>query len=67
MYTNYTETVSTYDQGLRSYLLQVFNYMTMALGISGVVAYGVGISPDLMMAIWHTDVGETAIAPIVGE
>jgi FtsH-binding integral membrane protein len=41
-----------YDLGLRAYMLQVFNYMTLALGISGVVAYGVGISPDLMMAIW---------------
>jgi len=56
MYNNYTETVSTYDQGLRSYLLQVFNYMTMALGISGVVAYTVGISPELMMAIWGSPI-----------
>lgn len=52
MYNNYTGTIATYDSGLRSYLLQVFNYMTMALGISGVVAYGVGISPELMLAIW---------------
>lgn len=56
MYNNYADTVSSYDLGLRSYLLQVFNYMTMALAISGVVAYGVGISPELMMAIWSTPV-----------
>jgi FtsH-binding integral membrane protein len=41
-----------YDAGLRKYLLSVFNYMTMALGISGIVAYAVGISPELMQAIW---------------
>lgn len=54
MYNSHTDTISTYDSGLRSYLLQVFNYMTMALGISGVVAYGVGMTPELMMAIWGT-------------
>jgi FtsH-binding integral membrane protein len=41
-----------YDMGLRAYMLSVFNYMTMALGISGVVAYGVGMSPEMMIAIW---------------
>lgn len=45
-----------YDQGLRAYLLQVFNYMTMALGISGVVAYGVGSSPEALMAIWGSPI-----------
>lgn len=52
MYNNYADTVSPYDQGLRSYLLQVFNYMTMALGISGLIAYGIGTSPEALMAIW---------------
>ena len=56
MYNNYTETVSTYDLGLRSYLLQVFNHMTLALGISGVVAYAVGITPELMLAIWASPI-----------
>jgi FtsH-binding integral membrane protein len=50
--TAQAQTQVDYDLGLRAYMLQVFNYMTLALGISGVVAYGVGISPDLMMAIW---------------
>ena len=45
-----------YDMGLRAYMLQVFNYMTLALGISGVVSYGVGISPELMMAIWGSPI-----------
>ena len=45
-----------YDLGLRAYMLQVFNYMTLALGISGAVSYGVGISPELMMAIWGSPI-----------
>ena len=45
-----------YDQGLRAYLLQVFNYMTMALGVSGLIAYGVGSSPEALMAIWGSPI-----------
>lgn len=56
MYNNYADTVSPYDQGLRSYLLQVFNYMTMALGVSGLIAYGIGSSPEALMAIWGSNI-----------
>ena len=55
-----------YDMGLRAYMLQVFNYMTLALGISGVVSYGVGISPELMMAIWGSPIKWVVMfAPLV--
>ncbi len=27
------------DEGLRTYMLSVYNYMTMGLGITGLVAY----------------------------
>lgn len=33
-------TVADVDQGLRSYMLKVYNYMTIGLVITGVVAYG---------------------------
>ena len=41
-----------YDLGLRAYLLQVFNYMTIALGISGFTAFMLGSSPELMMTFF---------------
>jgi len=36
-----------YDEGLRSYLLAVFNYMGVGLAITGVVAFIVGTTPAL--------------------
>lgn len=40
------------DQGLRSYMLKVYNYMTVGLALSGIVAYTVASSPELMQAIF---------------
>lgn len=42
------------DYDLRSYLLGVFNNMSIALFISGIVSAYVGLSPDLAAAIWGT-------------
>jgi len=36
-----------YDEGLRSYMLAVFNYMAIALGITGLIAFLVGSVPAL--------------------
>jgi FtsH-binding integral membrane protein len=44
----------SYDEGLRKFMLQVYNYMTVALAISGVVSLGVYMSPTIMGAIWGT-------------
>jgi len=33
-----------YDQGLRTYMLGIYNHMTLALGISGLVAWGVNMA-----------------------
>src|SRR3569833_3954812 len=33
-------TAAVVDQGLRSYMLRVYNYMTIGLVITGLVAYG---------------------------
>jgi hypothetical protein len=41
-----------YDEGLRNFMLQVYNYMTFALALSGLVAIGVSMSPTLMAGIW---------------
>lgn len=38
---------AAYDEGLRSYLLSVFNYMGLGLAITGLVAFVVGTTPAL--------------------
>ena len=50
----YATSVPQYDMGLRNYLLGVFNNMSIALFISGIVSAYVGLSPDLAAAIWGT-------------
>ncbi len=41
-----------YDEGLRAYLLSVFNYMAGGLGVTGAVAYFVAQSPALMQTLF---------------
>jgi FtsH-binding integral membrane protein len=43
-----------YDEGLRNFMLQVYNYMTFALALSGLVSIGVSMVPALMAVIWGT-------------
>ena len=45
---------TTIDQGLRDYMMKVYNYMTSGLAISGLVAWGFSQSPTLMGAIYGT-------------
>ena len=42
------------DEGLRAYMLRVYNYMGTGLLLSGIVAYGVANTPVLMQAIFGT-------------
>jgi len=42
------------DEGLRSYMLRVYNYMTLGLGITGAVALLTASSPAMMTAIFTT-------------
>ena len=57
---------STYDHGLRSYLISVFNNMTVALIISGLVSGYVGLNAHLSELIWHTSLKWVVIfAPLV--
>ena len=51
----YSQSQSTaIDQGLRDYMMKVYNYMTSGLAISGLVAWGFSQSPALMGAIYGT-------------
>lgn len=42
------------DQGLRSYMLRVYNYMASGLCLTGIVAMGTAMSPDMMQMIYGT-------------
>ena len=45
---------TTYDVALRDYMVKVYNFMSVALGISGLVAFLVSSSPELMQVIFGT-------------
>ena len=57
-FTNHRHSASVegvyYDEGLRSYMVRVFNYMAIALGITGVTAYFVSSSASLLTLIYQT-------------
>lgn len=42
------------DEGLRAYMLRVYNYMASGLALTGIVAYGVAATPALLDAIYGT-------------
>jgi len=55
-----------YDEGLRQFMLGVYNHMTLALAISGLVSLGISMSPELMASIWGTPFKWVAIfLPVV--
>ncbi|MEX2650101.1 MAG: Bax inhibitor-1/YccA family protein [Alphaproteobacteria bacterium] len=43
-----------YDEGLRAYMLRVYNYMGLGLAVTGLVAYAVANVPALFNAIFGT-------------
>lgn len=45
---------TTYDAALREYMMKVYNYMSIALAISGIVAFLVASSPAAMAFIFGT-------------
>jgi len=56
-YNNYgftKEANSYYDEGLRAYMLSIYQNMSLALGISALVAYIVGNSAPVAMIIFTT-------------
>lgn len=56
----------TYDAGLRDYMVKVYQYMTAALGISGLVAFMVASSPALVKAIFGTPLAYVVILAPLG-
>ena len=67
--TSYAGTQSAVDEGLRSYMLGIYNYMGIALGITGVVAYFFNMwvmsSPELIQAVYGSPLQWViALAPL---
>ena len=55
-----------HDEGLRRYMLSVYQYMGMALGLTGFVSYAVASSPQLMHMLFATPfVWVVMFAPLV--
>ena len=53
------------DIGLREYMLKVYNYMATGLGLTGLTAYFVAITPSLFNAIYGTPLyWIVALAPL---
>lgn len=55
--TSFASTASrttTYDSALREYMVKVYNFMAIALGISGLVAFITANSPAMMSLIFGT-------------
>ena len=46
------------DEGLRSYMLKVYNYMGSALALSGIVAFAVATTPALQQVIFGSGLGQ---------
>ncbi|MES2253105.1 MAG: Bax inhibitor-1/YccA family protein [Pseudomonadota bacterium] len=44
-------TLSAIDEGLRAFMLRVYSFMALGLGLTGVVAYIVASNPQLMHAV----------------
>ena len=60
-----TKSEAQVDQGLRSYMLRIYNYMATGLGLTGLTAYFVAITPSLFNAIYGTPLyWIVALAPL---
>ena len=68
MQPSYAQSTTTagYDEGLRSYLLSVFNYMTTALMVSGLISAYIGYNTALAQAIWATPFKWVAVLAPLG-
>lgn len=49
--TSAAATASTVDLGLRAYMLRVYNYMSLGVAFTGVIALMVAMNPNLMAAL----------------
>lgn len=55
-----------YDEGLRAYMLGIYNYMTSALILTGIVAWFAGNSPAVMGLLYQIDVSPDGAMFLMG-
>ena len=61
-----TVDVAAVDEGLRKYMLGVYNYMASGLLLSGIIAAAVYSVPALSQLVWGTPLGMIAVwAPLI--
>lgn len=54
VFTQSAAKTAQYREGLRAFMLRVYNYMAAALVLTGLVSYGVSTSPELFQAVYGT-------------
>ncbi len=54
VFTQSAAKTAQYREGLRAFMLRVYNYMAAALVFTGLISYGVSTSPELLQAIYGT-------------
>ena len=54
VFTQSAAKTAQYREGLRAFMLRVYNYMAAALVFTGLISYGVSTSPELLQAIHNT-------------
>jgi FtsH-binding integral membrane protein len=61
----YIKEVSYVDEELRSYLMKVYTYMALGLGLTGLIAYWIASTPSFFEAIFETPlIWAILIAPL---
>lgn len=57
---------ASFDSALRDYMVKVYQYMSIALGISGLIAFATSSSPEIMRVLFGTPIGYLIMfAPLV--
>ncbi|MCP5322471.1 MAG: Bax inhibitor-1/YccA family protein [Candidatus Paracaedibacteraceae bacterium] len=54
VFTSSSAKALQYREGLRAFMLRVYNYMAAALVFTGLISYGVSTSPELIQAVYGT-------------
>lgn len=55
-----------YDQGLRAYMLRIYNYMAVALALTGITAFVVSSSPQLLSLFYVMEGGQPVGMSLLG-
>lgn len=63
---NQTASHVKYNEGLRAFMLRVYNYMAAALVFTGLIAYGISTSPEFLAVIYNSPLFFVVVLAPVG-